>query len=228
MTSPVTSPLTPRAGHLASRHQRARYESSDTSRGGLASRHECARACSGNTRPVSPASRGPDDPSTGELTTRPLTSREPTPRAITRSLTPRGRAPRATSTMSSGGRPPTPRHDEVSMTRCLAPRGPGDATVAARGVLRTCPGPSRGRLGGVPRRGRRGDSAAGHARARGLRPIRCAFAARHHPKPLLIHRMSAQGDPPRESGPTRFRLARQTVEICIRRTDPQAFVQEMN
>ena len=33
------------------------------------------------------------------------------------------------------------------------------------------------------------------------RPLRCAFAARQHAEPLLIHRMSAQGDPTPEVEP---------------------------
>ena len=92
----------------------------------------------------------------------------------------------------------------------------------------------RGRVGdgwvGASQRGdaRRRDPVPGHARASALRPLRCAFAARQHAEPLLIHRMSAQGDPPRESRRTRRGLPRQWVRACIRRTGPQGFVREMN
>jgi len=92
----------------------------------------------------------------------------------------------------------------------------------------------RGRVGdgwvGASQRGdaRRRDPVPGHARASALRPLRCAFAARQRAEPLLIHRMSAQGDPPRESRRTRRGLPRQRVRACIRRTGPQGFVREMN
>ncbi len=103
------------------------------------------------------------------------------------------------------------------------------ATDARRGVLGDVFGNGVDRKP-LPRGSREDRRCLTHPRGRSardvrcvcpLRPIRCAFAARHHAQALLIPRMSAQGVHPGESSQTRPSLARHRLGGCIRRTAPQ-------
>ena len=106
------------------------------------------------------------------------------------------RSAAATARRASSARDASPStHATESTTRC--PRGvfPGRRRrrmlpCEVRGAGR-CLTPSREPPRAITHPGRR------------RRPMRCAFAARHHAQPLLIHRMSAQGVHPGESGQTR-------------------------
>ena len=209
---PITRSLTPRSRTPRSRHLAlCRFEQRSSLRWPM---NELLDYEVSITRSLTPRSRVHYEVSiTRSLTPRSLTPRSPR-RPMNELVPVRGvhyevcdtslgpssvapsRSAAATARRASSARDASPStHATESTTRC--PRGvfPGRRRrrmlpCEVRGARR-CLTPSREPPRAITHPGRR------------RRPMRCAFAARHHAQPLLIHRMSAQGVHPGESGQTR-------------------------
>ena len=199
---PITRSLTPRslpiraafiaalADERAARLRGVHYEVSDTS---LSVHYEVSITRSLTPRSLTP--RSPRRPMNELVPVRGV-HYEVCDTSLGPSAVDPSRSAAATARRASSARDASPStHATESTTRC--PRGvfPGRRRrrmlpCEVRGARR-CLTPSREPPRAITHPGRR------------RRPMRCAFAARHHAQPLLIHRMSAQGVHPGESGQTR-------------------------